>query len=191
MCRNVNVCASVYSVAKQMRWAFGDITHAFGLAPVARPCRCCRRPHRSDPRPCPRPHRFISSSRSRGFNAERPCHPRLRSRPRRPRPRLGPVWSRRCCLLLSALPLTAQPGHCRPPALSLSPSALPLACMYIYIYEYIYITAAQHQRRSSSSCCSGTDNGGYLARIGNSKSSRDAGATLNTRINMHTTLVLT
>ena len=127
MCRNVNVCASVYSVAKQMRWAFGDTTHAFGLAPVARPCCCCHRPHRSDPRPCPRPHRFISSSRSRGFNAERPCRPRLRSRPRRPRPRLGPVWSRRCCLLLSALPLTAQPGHCRSPALPLSSSALPLA----------------------------------------------------------------
>ena len=45
--------------------------------------------------------------------------------------------------------------------------------------------------RSSSSCCSGTDNGGYLARIGNSESSRDAGATLHTRINMHNTLVLT
>jgi len=105
-CKCMRVC-----VAKQTRWAFGDTTHAFGLAPVARPCCCCRRPCRSDPRPFPRPRRFISSWRSRGFNAERPCCPRLRSRPRRPRPRLGPVRPRRCYLLLSAVPLTAQPGH--------------------------------------------------------------------------------
>ena len=86
MCRNVNVCASVHSVTKQMRWACGDTTHAFGLAPVARPCRCCRQPHHSDPRPCPRPCRFISSPLSRDFNADWPCLPRPRSRPLRPRP---------------------------------------------------------------------------------------------------------
>ena len=53
---------------------------------------------------------------------------------------LGPVWPRRCYMLLSALPPTAQPGHCRPPALPLptaatasrTPTAAPLQISVMY-----------------------------------------------------------
>mmetsp|Transcript_101280 Transcript_101280/g.163376 ORF Transcript_101280/g.163376 Transcript_101280/m.163376 type:complete len:148 (-) Transcript_101280:118-561(-) len=63
---------------------------------------------------------------------------------------LGPVRPRRCYMLLSALPPTAQPGHCRPPALPLptaatasrTPTAVPLqiffSAMYHHVHGYIH-----------------------------------------------------
>ena len=73
----------------------------------------------------------LTHGRAPGLAASSRLHGRVASMPTGPAAlapalapgALGPVRPRRCYMLLSALPPTAQPGHCRPPALPL-PTAI-------------------------------------------------------------------
>ena len=94
------------------------------------------------PAPCP-----AASSRLHGRVALMPTGPAALTPSLAPGA-LGPVRPRRCYMLLSALPPTDQPGHCRPPALPLptaatasrTPTAVPLqiSAMYHHVHRYIH-----------------------------------------------------